>query len=192
MVSIFFLSQAKQVAGFDVEESYAGRIVSRRASYLGFERSGIVVEINVDEGATVRAGDLLARLGTRKLEAKKTELLAGVALRKATRKETNDRLTRARAEVRRRVNLVKINSVSQQNYEEAVTDAKALESLLLANTAAIDQVLASLKSLEADFVLSTILAPFGGAIVERRVDEGTAINAGEPVLRLIEDAVKEV
>lgn len=37
---------AKRVAGFDVEESYAGRIVSRRASYLGFERSGIVVEIH--------------------------------------------------------------------------------------------------------------------------------------------------
>ena len=183
---------AKQVAGFDVEEIYAGRIVSRRASYLGFERSGIIVEINVDEGDTVHAGDLLARLGTRKLEAKKVELLAGVALRRATRKETEDRLSWARAEVQRRVKLVKNNNVPEQNYEEAVTDEKALQSLLLANTAAIDQVLASLKSLEADFVLSTILAPFDGAIVERRVDEGTAINAGKPVLRLIEDAVKQV
>lgn len=183
---------ANRANGFDVEESYAGRIVSRRASNLGFERSGLLVEITVDEGAAVRVGDRLARLDIQKLRAQKEERQAELAHRLATRKETAARLALAHVTVQRRVKLLKMNNVSRHNYDEAVFDEKALQSLLKANTAAIEQVVASLKSLDVDLQLSAIYAPFDGTIVERRVDEGTSVNAGEPVFRLIEDAVKEV
>lgn len=183
---------AKSAEGFEVEENYAGRIVSRRASYLGFERSGLLVDIKIDEGDPVRAGDLLARLDVRKLEAKKKELRAELALQRATRKETEARLALARVTVQRRTKLLKNKNVSRQSYDEAVFDEKALQSLLKANMAAVELVSATLKSLEVEIELSAILAPFDGTIVERRIDEGTVVNVGEPVIRLIEDAVKEV
>ncbi|MEM6853305.1 MAG: efflux RND transporter periplasmic adaptor subunit [Planctomycetota bacterium] len=56
--------------------AYTGRIEARRSSALGFERSAELVEVLVEEGGAVEAGQTLARLDTRQLEAQKQSLVA--------------------------------------------------------------------------------------------------------------------
>ena len=183
---------ARHSDGYEVSNRYAGRIVSRRETGLGFERTGTVVEMTADEGDKVTEGQVLARLDTRILEARRTELQADLAVSKASRAETQSRLDLARATMKRRGELLKRNNVSQQAYDEAKFEVVGLRSALAANAAEIARAEALLNSLEVDIEKSAIRAPFDGTIIDRTVDEGAAVPGGTVVLQLSEDAVKEV
>ncbi len=54
------------------------------------------------------------------------------------------------------------------------------------------QLEASIADIEITIAKSTIKAPFAGIIAARRLDEGTVVNAGQPVLRLMEDTRPEL
>ncbi len=64
------------VSSYQQSRTYTGEIVAQNTSDLGFERSGKIVQLLVEEGQWVNAGTPLARLNTRKLTAQKQELLA--------------------------------------------------------------------------------------------------------------------
>lgn len=183
---------ARHSNGYEVNNRYAGRIVSRRETGLGFERMGTVVEMTVDEGDKVTAGQPLARLDTRTLEAHRTELQADLAASKASRAETQSRLDLALTTMKRRGELLKRNNVSQQAYDESRFEVDGLRSALAANAAEIARADALLNSLEVDIEKSAIRAPFDGTIIDRKVDEGAAVTGGAVILQLSEDAVKEV
>ncbi|ESA32975.1 rnd family efflux transporter mfp subunit [Leptolyngbya sp. Heron Island J] len=61
---------------YSVSRTYTGEIASLRASELGFERSGQLVEVLVDEGNVVETGAPLARLDIRNLQTQRQQLLA--------------------------------------------------------------------------------------------------------------------
>ena len=63
---------------YEVERSFIGRVEARRESDIGFELSGMVSEILIDDGATVQAGDVIARLDTQLLEARRAELVSAM------------------------------------------------------------------------------------------------------------------
>jgi len=59
--------------------SAAGEVVARRSADLGFRLPGTVLEVLVEEGDTVRAGQELARLDTAELELQIQQAEAGLA-----------------------------------------------------------------------------------------------------------------
>jgi membrane fusion protein, multidrug efflux system len=182
----------ERVSAYEVGEEFAGRVVAGRQSSLGFERDGIVTAMAVDEGDKVEKGDILARLGTAILEARRRELNAQLAQTQATYEEVEARLDYARATVKRRDGLVRNAHVSQQSYDEALFDERALTAKLKATEAAVAAVRAELGVLQAEMDRSRIVAPFDGTIIARLADEGTAMAAGESLLRLIEDDALEI
>ncbi len=64
------------VSGYEVARTYTGEIVALRASDLGFERSGQLVDVYVQEGDRVTAGAPLARLDIRNLQTQRQQLEA--------------------------------------------------------------------------------------------------------------------
>ncbi|MEO1590878.1 MAG: HlyD family efflux transporter periplasmic adaptor subunit [Cyanobacteria bacterium J06632_22] len=64
------------VNSYEVSRTYTGEIAALQASELGFERSGKLVTVVVEEGSTVQAGAPLARLDTRNLEVQRQQLVA--------------------------------------------------------------------------------------------------------------------
>ncbi|MEM6251622.1 MAG: efflux RND transporter periplasmic adaptor subunit [Cyanobacteria bacterium P01_D01_bin.156] len=64
------------VDSYTVSRTYTGEIAALRASDLGFERSGQLVEMLVNEGAVVAAGSPLARLDVRNLQTQRQQLVA--------------------------------------------------------------------------------------------------------------------
>ncbi|MEM7063693.1 MAG: efflux RND transporter periplasmic adaptor subunit [Cyanobacteria bacterium P01_B01_bin.77] len=67
------------VSSYSVSRTYTGEIASLRASELGFERSGQLVEVLVAEGDVVETGTPLARLDIRNLQTQRQQLLAETA-----------------------------------------------------------------------------------------------------------------
>jgi multidrug efflux pump subunit AcrA (membrane-fusion protein) len=66
-------------AGYDVTRWYVGRVEAARESRLGFELAGALATVVVDEGQRVQAGEHLAQLDRRRLQAQRAELEAAVA-----------------------------------------------------------------------------------------------------------------
>ncbi len=162
---------------FEAEARYAGRIAASRSSNLGFERPGLLASVAVDEGAKVKAGDVLASLDTRSLEAQ-------LAQARAQENEASARLALANVTVNRQKQLLDRKNVSEQRYDEARFNRQATAAQLAGARA-------SIQALEVALELATIRAPYDGDIVARMVDEGTVVNAGQPIFRLLESAALE-
>jgi len=163
--------------GYGVQERFAGRVVARRASDLGFERPGRIQALHADEGDRVEEGQVLAELDTRSLRARRRELRAQVS-------ETEARLALARLTLRRRDELAKSESISAQRYDEARTEVDALEARLAAARA-------GLEALVVDLSLSELHAPYAGSVVAREADEGSIVSPGQRILHVIETGVME-
>lgn len=155
-----------------VTDRFAGRIETSRETVLAFERSGLVLEVLVEEGDRVAAGQTIARIDARTLEADRDRLKAD-----KTRIETELELaerTRSRQE-----NLSNKGFASEQRFDEA----QASETSLKAQIASIE---AQLRRLEIDVEKSAVTAPFAGLIAERDLDPGAVAQPGGPVARLLE------
>jgi RND family efflux transporter MFP subunit len=111
----------------------------------------------------------------------------------------------------RRKNLYTQGAISQEQYDEVAFNANALSERLAAARSELDELLAgtrieqiaaqqavvkqldaSISQIEITIAKSTIKAPFSGTIAARRLDEGTVVNAAQPVVRLVENAKPEV
>ncbi|MBE9028635.1 efflux RND transporter periplasmic adaptor subunit [filamentous cyanobacterium LEGE 11480] len=63
---------------------------------------------------------------------------------------------------------------------------------IAAQTAVIQQINAQIADLNITINKSTLTAPFSGIISQRQLDEGTVVNRGQSIVRLVEGASPEV
>ena len=135
------------IDGYARARHYAGLLRERRRSQLSFQRDGEVIELLVDEGEAVTAGQVLGRLDARHIRAAQARLTAQVRESKAMldellagpRKET---IAAKQAELRaqesqvkvlagqlaRRKQLVQSASVSREEYETFLFDYQAAQA----------------------------------------------------------------
>lgn len=167
-----------ETATFERSRHFLGEVQATRSSMLGFEVSGALSEVRVDEGDAVAAGEVLATLDTRRLEAARTEAVAG--LEEAMAAEELARSTLVRLE-RARVS----NAVSAQQVDEAARQVDR-------QAAAAARARAQVERLDVDLAKSRLLAPYAGRLQRRLADEGTVLPAGQPVFELRETGVPEI
>lgn len=163
---------AEPAAGYTVEREFVGRVEAGRTSEAGFELAGRVAAVAVDEGDTVAAGEVLARLDTARLEARRRELRAGLRQARTERelaRSTVERIERAR----------EFKGASSQEVDEARERLEAAE-------AGVEHAASRIASLEVDLEKSVLRAPFDATVVRRHLDEGRVAGAGEPVVTLQE------
>jgi RND family efflux transporter MFP subunit len=110
----------------------------------------------------------------------------------------------------RQKRLLPQNATSQDEYERYAFDMRAraaqlneaqhnLEELLngtrkeqiAAQRAVVTELDAAIADIDVDLRKSTLKAPFDGTIARRLVDDGTVVDVGQPVFRLVEDQVLE-
>ena len=166
------VAPARLEDGFDRAQTFLGRIRPRRSSELGFELTGRVVEIAVDDGDLVEAGAVVAQLDTARIRAHLRELRAAVG--QATASLDLARSTRERYE-----RALEDRAVSAQAFDEAAREVTV-------RTAALDQAKAAVARIEVDLGKSTLVSPFRARVAARLADEGDVVEAGRTVVRLIE------
>jgi len=223
-------TQVAAVKSYTARRTYTGEVAAVRASELGFERSGKVVQFNVEQGDRVKAGMAIARVDTQNLEAQRLQLLAQKAQAAAVLQELQNGprlevIAAARAQVidlqsqlelerirqTRREYLYKEGAISKEQLDEVAFNQNALSARLVAaqsrlneleagtrleqiaaQQAEVKQLEASIADLEIAIAKSTISAPFSGAIAKRHLDEGTVVQAGQSVVRLVEGITPKV
>jgi RND family efflux transporter MFP subunit len=117
-----------------------------------------------DIGARVEQGQLLAVIETPELDQQLDQSRANLKTAQANEKLAEITSTRWQ-------NLLKTNSVSKQETDQAVQD-------LSARQATVDSMIADVQRLEQLQSYEKVYAPFSGVITARNTDIGALINAG--------------
>ena len=136
--------------------SAVGSLLAARSVQLAPETDGRVIEVGLQDGARVKAGDLLFRLDDSVTEAELAQAQAELSL--------------ARADLKRARNLAKQSFVSKQSREEAAANVKVLA--------------AKLAVVSARLAKSRIVAPFNGRSGLVGVNVGEYVTKGTALVRL--------
>lgn len=157
--------------------SYLGRVEARRSVALGAEEQARLISVTVEEGETVRAGTILARLDA-------SLILAERAAAVAERNRAAADLSLAQLEEKRQERLWKQGHVSEAVYDAARFQREALQAQVVALEAQI-------AALDIRIARHEIRAPFDGVVTARLMDEGAIASPGAPVIRLRERGAPE-
>lgn len=164
--------------GYEVHREFAGEVVAPQSPTVAFELAGQVRALLVDEGDTVLAGDVLARLDTQLLDAEADEL-------ESRAEEIRADLDLARRNLARIERLEAEQLASERERDELASRVRLLQASLRRNAAALDgNRIRREKSL--------LLAPFDARVRQRLVDEGAVVAAGAPVFELVQNLQREV
>jgi membrane fusion protein, multidrug efflux system len=144
----------------------AGRTAASLASELRPQVSGIVKARTFDEGARVKAGQVLYEIDPAMYRAAFEEAKANVASAQAT-------LEAAKLKDDRFADLLKIEGVSKQEAD----DARAGHQLA---TAGVAQKLAALEVARINLDYTAIKAPISGRIGKSSVTAGALVTANQP------------
>ena len=154
----------------------SGYVVARRKATVASEITGKVVEVLVDEGNVVQAGDLLARL-----DSTLTESDLNLAKSRAVASEAAANAIAADLRDAERI-LARTQALQQKNFatEADLTKADARVAVLRAQQAQAQAQVqtARLDAKRASEVLAQhhIRAPFAGVVVERSAQPGEMIS----------------
>lgn len=149
----------------DVTSELPGRVTAFRVSEVRPQVSGILKKRLFEEGAEVKAGQQLYQIDPERYGASLASAEADLA-------KANASLKSVQAKASRYFELVKINAVSKQDYDDAV--------------ASFDQAKAEVKSAKAsldlaaiDLVYTRMNAPISGRIGKSNVTEGALVTANQ-------------
>jgi RND family efflux transporter MFP subunit len=152
--------------------SLVGSTAAAAESLVAAEISGIVGAFDVKEGDFVKKGALLARLKDMELQLK---LKGAVAMRE----QTHANLENAERELARAKKLKASNTIADSKYEEALYKQQALKQALVAGDAEIAYLKYQIKQ-------KRILAPFDGFVAREHTQVGEWVQAGGPVVTLLD------
>lgn len=164
--------------GYTTPRRFTGQIEARADVSLSFELGGRIVSLSVDEGDSIAAGQEIARLDTDLLDAEATRLSASRGAVAAQLSSAEARLTRA-------IELQRQGFTSQAGLDDALAARDEL-------TSRIAEIDAALKSVQINLEKSVIYAPFDGQVGAQNVDAAETIQAGQPIVRLMETSAPEL
>ena len=144
-----------------------GRVVAYPGAEvrIGAERAGRLVRVLVEEGATVRKGQLLAEIESDELRAALDEARARVV-------EAEAEVRLSEATLARRQRLEQERIIAAQDLDQAQRDVETTSAR--ASTAR-----ASVARYRALVAKSRIAAPIAGTVIARRVDAGQMVETGD-------------
>lgn len=157
---------------------FAGEVRARHEADLAFRVGGKLLSRRIDVGATVKAGDELARLDPADLQ------LAAQSARAQLAAAESDAAT-TKAERMRYAGLLEKKFISQAAFD-------ARDNLAKAAAARLEQAHAQNAATGNQLAYGTLRADRSGVITGVFADAGQVVAAGQPVVRLALPIEKEV
>jgi len=145
-------------------KNYPGKIRSASDINLSFRVAGPIVEVNTSEGEKVEKGEVVALIDARdyKIQLEATEA----------------KYREVKAEVERITSLYKKDKISENEYDKAVSGLKQITAKYNAHKNALED--------------TRLRAPFSGHINKIYFETGEIVDAGMPVVSLIDAEQYEI
>ena len=166
------------IAASTALSSYAGEVAARVQPQLAFRIGGKVVKRLVDAGDKVTTGQLLAELDPQDAQLQRTA--AEAALTSAVSAERV-----AKSELARYQQLLAPNAISRSQFDQVDNQYKAA-------AAALQQAKSQYNVAVNQADYTQLRAPANGVIVQRQVEAGQVVTAGQDVYTLAAAGDREV
>lgn len=169
--------EARYQDTYQERRTFSGRIEPAQVADLSFEVGGEIEAVLVEIGAEVEEGTALARLDPVRLEIREREAAAQLAEARAV-------LSRAEATRERVATLVAEGFATDQELDNADADRNASRE----RVRLLERSYARAREDAQD---GTLKAPYSGYVVARYVDAGAVVQAGQPIIRINQQAALE-
>lgn len=153
---------------FTLVAELPGRVEPVRVAEVRARVAGIVLSRKFEEGADVKAGEVLFEIDPAPFEA-------ALARAEGQLAQAEAQLIQAQATVRRYEPLVKIEAVSQQDFDAAKAALQSARALKRSAQADV-------QTARLELGYSTVRAPIAGRIGRAEVTEGALVGQGEATL----------
>ena len=165
-----------------------GTVQARYTYKIGPTIAGRVKQLYVDVGDRVQAGQVLGEMDPVDLDARIRAQQAALKAGEAAVKQAEAKAIYARAQARRYEQLLGMKGISEEmvatkRQEQAVADAA-----LAAAHEEVSRIRADLEALRAQRGYLKLVSPVAGLVVERDVNPGSTVVAGQSVVEVIDPA----
>jgi RND family efflux transporter MFP subunit len=148
------------------------------------QTDGVVAEILKDEGSSVRAGEILARLNDRTIAAELEKAQADFRVAQNNVSYQGAELKAKGANYRRQQKLREYGLSSEADLEHAEFEAKGAEFDLASWKANLEKTQAEIRRLEAELDKTRIRAPFAGMVAHRYIRMGQGVSKADKCFRI--------
>jgi membrane fusion protein (multidrug efflux system) len=143
------------------------------------QRDGTVMQVMQSEGGNVKAGDILAQLDDKDLQAQLEKDKDDLKVAEYNVQYNEAELKAKQAGYRRAQQMREAGLNSQADLEQAEFLAKGAEYDLASWHAAVEKCHAAIKVTEAELDKTRILAPFSGVVARCYIRQGQGITRGD-------------
>ena len=175
---------APQLAGA-AERPWVGVVVAGTTAELAADADSQVVEVFVQNGARVAAGDKLLQF-----DASESSSAVGIASAELGQRRSEVSRAEAKAEAAH-AQLERLRAgaawIARQDLENAAAEARLADAELRAATAGVSMGRAQVSQQRMRRNRQVLTAPFDGMVASLDVDLGDSVVAGQVVLRIVSD-----
>jgi len=181
------------VAGWWYWYNYMRQYISTDDAYVDANRVSIsskvlgrIIRLAVDEGDSVRQGEIIVRLDDSELRAQEVQAKAALVSAEQNVTLAKVNLEKAADDLRRAETQFKANVIPQEEYDHAIKArdlAQAQQSIAVAQ---VSSAQAQLGVVQTNLLNMTISSPIDGVISKRWVLQGDVVQAAQPIYTIYE------
>jgi RND family efflux transporter MFP subunit len=172
-------ASAQPIAGGASEGSIldaSGYVVARRQATVASKITARMVELDIEEGDHVKAGQIIAKLDDTNIRAALNQSSAQLEFSKASLAETQVNLANAQRDYDRQKSLLQGHFVSQSAVDNAQTTFDGLRAQLATQRSNVDVVAEGMKVAQRNLDDTIVRAPFAGIVTVKAAQPGEMVS----------------
>ena len=154
----------------------SGYVVARRQATVASKITAKMVELDIEEGDHVKAGQIIAKLDDTNIRAALNQASAQLDYAKAGLAETQVNLINAQRDYDRQKSLMLGHFVSQSAVDNAQTTVDAMRAQLATQRSNVDVVARALSVAERNLDDTIVRAPFTGIVTVKAAQPGEMVS----------------
>jgi len=154
----------------------SGYVVARRQAAVASKITGKMVELDIEEGDRVKAGQVIAKLDDTNIRASLNAARAQHEYAKAGLAETQVNLTNAERDYARQKSLLGARFVSQAAVDNSQTSMDALRAQLATQRVNVEVAERNVQLAERNLDDTIVRSPFAGVVVAKSAQVGEIVS----------------
>jgi RND family efflux transporter MFP subunit len=154
----------------------SGYVVARRQATVASKITARMVELDIEEGDHVEAGQIIAKLDDTNIRAALNEAGAQLDFAKASLAETQVNLTNAQRDYDRQQKLLQGHFVSQAAVDNSQTTLDALRAQLATQHSNVEVVSRAMTMAQKNMDDTIVRAPFSGIVTVKAAQPGEMVS----------------
>jgi RND family efflux transporter MFP subunit len=173
------VASAQAIAGAAASGSIldaSGYVVARRQATVASKITARMVELDIEEGDHVKAGQIIAKLDDTNIRAALNQSSAQLDFAKAALAETQVNLANAERDYARQKTLIVSHYVSQAAVDNSLTTLDGLRAQLATQRSNVDVVAEGVKVAQRNLDDTIVRAPFSGIVTVKAAQPGEMVS----------------